>query len=168
MSPGAYLKTKEELKYFIKKIAPGFLEKLWNGIGRNPPRIAFVATKSDLVYGEDLQHLRDLLEELVDPFVTKEIQFGYFTCTAWNSTEKAKDSNHATYKIKVKEVDGQDQDQWAVMNCSPLPDEWPDNWNGEEFADFNQPMLPSIVKTKPPKQTGIDAILNFVTGDGNE
>lgn len=168
LSPGAYLKTKEELKCFIKKIAPGFWKKLLNGIGRNPPRIAFVATKSDLVYGEDLQHLRDLLEELVDPFVTKEIQFGYFTCTAWNSTKKAEDSNHAIYTIKVKGDDGQDQYRLAVMNCSPLPDEWPDNWNGEEFADFNQPMLPNIVKTKAPKQTGIDAILNFVTGDGNE
>ncbi len=167
LSPGAFLKTKEELEHFFTKITPGFLENLWNLIGGDIPRIAFVATKSDLVYGDNLQRLKDLLEDLVKRFVTEKIKFGYFTCTAWNSTKEGQGEARGQAIVNVLEEDenGTVRKTEEVLRCPLLPEEWPDDWNGADYARFTMDMLPSVINANPPKQTGIDAILNFITGD---
>jgi len=169
-SPGAFLKTKEELEYFFTKITPGFLGNLWNCIGGSQPRVAFVATKSDLVYGTNLQRLKDLLEELVKRFVTEKIQFGYFTCTAWTSTKEGQGDarNQAIVNVLEEDENGTPRKVEAVLQCPPLPEEWPDDWDGADYARFTMDMLPSVINANPPRQTGIDAILNFITGDDKE
>ncbi|MBR6057032.1 MAG: YcjX family protein [Victivallales bacterium] len=169
-SPGNYLKVKEELEYFFNKITPSFWRHLWDRIGRNPMRIAFVATKSDLVYGDNLEHLKDLLKDLVTSFVTEKIDFGYFTCTAWTSTKEGEGEYQGLAVATILEEDGNGKQRQAdvVLKCPPLPEEWPPNWKGEQYAHFLMEMLPSVIIANPPKQTGIDDILNFVTGDGKE
>ncbi len=170
LSPGAFLKTKEELEHFFTKITPGFWGDLLNRLGGNLPRIAFVATKSDLVYGDNLQHLRNLLEDLVKRFVTEKITFGYFTCTAWTSTKEGqgKARNQAIVSILKEDENGTLRKSEEVLRCPPLPAEWPDDWDGAEYARLTMDMLPSVINANPPRQTGIDAILNFITGDGKE
>ena len=152
------------------KITPGIWEDLLNRLGGNLPRIAFVATKSDLVYGDNLQHLRNLLEDLVKRFVTEKITFGYFTCTAWTSTKEGQGEarNQAIVSVLKEDENGTLRKSEEVLRCPPLPAEWPDDWDGAEYARLTMDMLPSVINANPPRQTGIDAILNFITGDGKE
>ena len=86
---GAFIRNREEIKNLVEKVVPGVVKEFFKKtIGRNPMRIAFVATKSDKVYDENLNCLEYLLKDLVKPFKQSSMEFGYFTCTAWNSTKK--------------------------------------------------------------------------------
>lgn len=167
LSPEAFLRTRKELKYFFDKITPGLFGQIWNLIGRNPPRIAFAATKSDKVYGMNLQNLKKLLEDFVKVFSTDKMKFGCFTCTAWTSTSEGQGeySGMAIAKTLLKKENDENIVADTVLKCPPLPDVWPDSWDGNDYAQLETEILPSKIFVKPPRQTGIDAILNFVTGD---
>ena len=99
--------------------------------------------------------------------VATAIKFGYFTCTAWNSTKEGQGEAKGQAIVNVLEEDenGTVRKAEEVLRCPPLPEEWPDDWDGADYARFTMDMLPSVINANPPKQTGIDAILNFITGD---
>ena len=152
--PEAFHKTQEELQNFMDKVMPGLFEKLLRMFRRNPLRIAFVATKSDKVYGANLVHLKHLLEDIVRPYRKSDIKDEYFTCTAWNSTSEK--NGYAYCKVIV---DGTIKDA-----CIPvqLPDTFDNDWNRKKYEILETEVLPAPAKAKPPQQTGIDSIINFV------
>ena len=153
--PEAFHKTQEEIQSFMDKVMPGLFWKLLNLIGKNPMRIAFVATKSDKVYGANLSHLKNLLKDIVLPYRKSQIQDAYFTCTAWNSTREK--NGYATCRVMINHTITP-----AIIQVPELPDTFNNDWNGEKYQYLETEILPSPVAAKPPLQTGIDSILNYV------
>ncbi len=157
-SPTAFHRTQEEINSFMNTVMPGLFGKLIDTISRNPMRIAFVATKSDKVYDENLAHLENLLKDIVRPYRKAEINDEYFTCTAWKSTTKK--NGFAICDVMINK-----EKKIAIIQIPPLPDAFDNNWNGEDYQLLETSMIPIKVDAKPPQQTGIDSILNFVIDD---
>ena len=161
--PDAFHQAQKEIESFMNKILPGFFSNLFNKIGRNPMRIAFVATKSDKVYDMNVTHLENLLKDIVCPYRKKEVDDKYFTCTAWNSTKKTMVNDKIYASGNAFYPDGSINN--AIIEVPELPDTFENNWNGEDYQYLETLLIPSHVDAKPPKQTGIDSIMNYVIDD---
>ena len=154
--PSAFTRTQEEIASFVNKVVPGAIKYFFKGkLGGNPRKIAFVATKSDTVYGENLEKLGDLLKDLTQGYDQGEkLPFGYFACTAWKSTKLTETG------IPVGRIG---DNQWAELATHDLPEAFPENWDPEDFQYLATPIKPAKAGAKPPKQSGLDEILTFVT-----
>lgn len=154
--PPAFTRTQEEIQSFVNKVVPGTLKYFFKGkLGGNPRKIAFVATKSDMVYGDNLEKLEDLLKDLTQRFDQgKKLPFGYFVCTAWKSTKLSETG------VPVGRID---DDQWAELVTRDLPEAFPEDWKPEDFQYLATPIKPAKAGAKPPRQSGLDEILTFVT-----
>lgn len=120
------------------------------------PKIAFVATKADLVASSHRDRLEGLLREFVDSVIPSEIPYQTFICSACVSSEERKNQNGETVLI------GKDPEnpEKTIEFDGKLPEHWPDKWNNSEY---NFPVIaPKIPALDPPKQLNLDRILEFM------
>ena len=120
------------------------------------PKIAFVATKADLVASSHRDRLEGLLREFVDSVLPPGIPYQTFICSACVSAEERKNQNGETILI------GQDPEnpEKTIEFYGKLPEHWPDKWDSSEY---NFPLIaPKIPALKPPEQLNLDRILEFM------
>ncbi len=143
-----------------------FIPEIWRP--RGITRIAFVATKADLVLPDQVGNLEALLRGIAEQRASKisrKIVYDYFTCAAIRSTRSMEgrlfgfpvwDTNNRL--LQPPEHD----DPWKELDPSDLPQDWPEDWHPNQFA-FPEvwPLLPRR-KTKPPDQVGLDRLLDFL------
>lgn len=131
-------------------------------------KIAFVATKSDIVAPKDIDILQVLLKELVWQKVKNhpEIPHKFFTCSAIRSTVVNKQGQLEGFPVwnsdgKKNQPPGP-QDTMTLLNPSNVPHIWPEYWDTDQyFFPEVWPILPAR-KSMPPRQDGMGAILNFI------
>ena len=157
--PGLLLQTQRETKDFIDFLAPGKFVQWMNSIGRNPPRLAFVATKSDMVSGDDKDNLDLLLKDFAHSLMSSGIKYHRFICSACVSTELKECSDG---QIKLVGHD-RDNPKLEIEVGAKLPELWPDTW---DIAQYRFPeVAPVISATRPPKQKNLDKIFEFIVED---
>lgn len=154
--PELLLQTQREFRSFIEELKPSKLVRFLNHIGRNPPRLAFVATKSDLVASKDKDRFASLLRDFVNPLHYSGIDREAFICSACVSTDVREDASGKRYLIGRH---GDHPDCEIELDCQ-LPDEWPDKWRGEDYA-FPE-VAPRLSSARAPLQKNLDRIFAFV------
>lgn len=129
-------------------------------------RIAFVATKSDLVRPGDVksERLRGLLKQMTEKFAydRDDIKSEWFTCSAVISAKAADSPGRLRGKLF-----GKDNPEKKVMEFAvpELPDSWPDDWrHGDYPFSHVYPEVPAN-KGNPPAQEGLDRVFDFIAKD---
>ncbi|MCY4488935.1 MAG: YcjX family protein [Deltaproteobacteria bacterium] len=131
--------------------------RLWSSAVQ---RVAFVATKSDLVREDDLKKdrlkslLRSMTRRVKDLLPSVEIR--WFDCSACISTIQMGES-------RLRAVVDYDRERpWVEFPVSALPDEWPDEW-GPDCYRFRRVAARSPRNIqKPPRHRNLDAVFDFV------
>lgn len=164
MGPSYYTRTRQLLNAFYEKIVPGRLEQLWRTVTFSPLRIAFVATKSDMVQSDNLDRLKGLLNDLTKNCDSPDVKAQKFTCCAWKSTWRDAEGrlvmNYTDDKARPLLVHRD-----AGLMEPLLPARWPDAWNGEEFVCYDVSMAkPPRPVTKPPVAEGLAELFAFTLG----
>ena len=151
--PSCLLHTQLTFRDFIEALAPSRFMQLINFIGRNPPRLAYAATKSDMV--SDPDQLKCLLKDFAGPLNYAGIDPQLFTCSACVSSEqKSRNGKNV--------LTGNDSDDPAVIITMPehLPKEWPNEWNP---VDYSFPEIaPKLYAIRPPDQVNLNKIFDFI------
>jgi predicted YcjX-like family ATPase len=132
-------------------------------------RIAFVATKSDMVHPRQVDHLLGLLRGLVKKKIRDyKIRHDYFTCAAIRSTEPDGDKllGHPVYTPEGKRrKPPQITDFMAELNPSDVPENWPGSWESGTYCfPAVWPRIPPR-RSNPPEQQGLDRIFNYLFGE---
>jgi predicted YcjX-like family ATPase len=145
-------------------LSSAFLPNTWRPAGIS--RIAFVATKSDMVHPSQVDNLLSLLRDLVKKKVRDYgIRHDYFTCAAIRSTEIDGDKllGHPVYTPEGRRRKApQINDLMAELNPSDVPENWPDFWeSGTYFFPEVWPRIPRR-KSDPPEQQGLNRIFNYL------
>ena len=138
------------------------------GVLRNPPlinklpginkieRVAFVATKSDLVLPDDLGRLEKLLKDMTSRFATLPgVAFEWFCCSSVVSTQP----DNGGQKLVGKLIDGDGQQAYVVPR---LPKDWPADWEAKAYKIPS--VFPKFPKNKfqPPQQKNLDDLYKFI------
>jgi uncharacterized protein len=131
-------------------------------------RVAFVATKSDIVHPADIDKnlLLNLLREMTDKFAVNLSEFDverkFFTCSAIVSAQPA----DGEYQMRGLLRDNKNPElSEKIFSVPKLPPRWPEDW---KYGDFKFPSVwPRIPANKaiPPKHDGLDKIFDFITED---
>ena len=140
------------------------LKKLLNFWSGSLKRIAFVATKADLVLPGDLQngHLMSLLRQMNTRAknLLPEVDMRWFVCSACRSTSQGNAANSLIGKPIYNNPERKDME----FEVSPLPAAWPDNWAPGEYKYFGVYPDTSQNVQIPPKHIGLDRVFEFVAG----
>ena len=146
---------QREFREFVEHFAPAKFKRIFNKIGKNPPRLAFVATKADMVVNRNLDNLRSLLKDFAKPIeVSSGIEYGYFTCAACVSTGVSPDGTVIGEKAICDEqisIDGN------------IPERWPDrkNWKNWTYK-WPRDMKPKVPSSSVPKQRELNHLFEFI------
>ncbi len=153
--------------------AKGILKNLWHSVTpaswmwMGVEKIAFVATKADLVAGEEnksnlLKLLKGMLRDIENRIPSIEI--GYFVASPVSSTQHPPDSQFLTGKPMFDDegnfrAHDAPETSYAV---SAVPDKWPERWPSGQF--HFPPVYPALPKGRfmLPKHIGLDSVLQFV------
>lgn len=129
-------------------------------------RIAFVATKSDLVKFDEVDHIRSLLKQLIEKKIRDyDVNHEFFSCSAIQST-LFKDGKLLGHPLvdEAGEPNEIPTSDTRLMNLEPseVPEEWPMSWKEGDFC-FPEvyPKIPVLIN-KPPVQDGLNEILDFL------
>lgn len=127
-------------------------------------RIAFVATKIDLVLSNDSKEKRliPLLEEMNSQAVgllPDGIKVEWFECSAcWSTADGESENTLSGVLWDDKKNPGKEFQQFDV---SPLPATWPGHWSyGEYLFPEVYPEIPSN-RQKPPEHQGLSEVFDF-------
>lgn len=129
--PACLNDTQRTFDDFIEYFAPNIFGRWLHNIG-NKPRLAYVATKSDLVLNKD--NLKKLLMEFSVGFEGFEVE--YFTCSAC---------------VSCKEGGDVPFDEW--------PTGWEP---GVYFPEVEPPKHTGDAVARPPRQVNVNKILDFI------
>ena len=127
-------------------------------------RVAFVATKMDMVAKTDIENgkLRGLLKLMTQRArrTLPDTDFEWFTCSACYSTRPSEKSHHLIGKLSVNNP-GQ---EWIEYPVPPLPEIWPEDWDYNDYPFYS--ILPDAPRNMqiPPNHSGLDRIFDFITG----
>ncbi len=144
----------------IGKLLKQFLSFFTGGL----ERVAFVATKMDMVDKKDIENgkLRGLLKLMTQRArrALPDIEFDWFTCSACYSTKNSDKPNHLIGKLHLNNPDN----QWIEYPVPELPDIWPESWDYHDYPFYS--ILPDAPRNMqiPPNQTGLERIFDFITG----
>jgi len=145
-------------------LASALLPNTWRPVGIS--RIAFVATKSDMVHPSQVDHLLGLLQDLVKKKIRDyNILHKYFTCAAIRSTEPDGDRllGHPVYTPEGRRrKPPQINDFMAELNPSDVPENWPGFWESGTYC-FPEvwPRIPRR-RSDPPEQQGLNRIFDYL------
>ena len=137
-------------------------EKKFNIFSSSLKRIAFVATKADLITSDDFYKgtLRSLLRQMnarATRLLPDDMMIEWFQCSACWSTRPGGS------KITLKGVPWLNNPDKKKMEypVTSLPDDWPSDWNPQDyqFPDV-YPEIPSNIQI-PPKHEGLNRIFKF-------
>jgi predicted YcjX-like family ATPase len=168
---GRYNDNRQVLLDLFEKLSPeskmfGRFQKLFGCWVGGLSKVAFVATKSDLVLNSDccdgkLQHLLQTMTDKAKKMLSKDVESKLFECSAITSTLDG-EQNTPDILVGYSENQTDTDDKKVQYDVSHLPDQWPKDWNPEEY-DFPN-VRPVVAKNKqfPPGQRGLDRILEFL------
>lgn len=131
-------------------------------------RVAYAATKADLVVEPDVTRLVSLLEEMV-PRAAKDrrVKQAYFACSAVVSTRYDKRLfGYPAWSADARRTQPPAREEpMRDLNPSRLPESWPDEWHEGDYV-FPE-VWPLVPKRKglPPPQTGLDRVLDFLLAE---
>ena len=145
-------------------------EKRFQIFSSSLKRIAFVATKADLISHDNICKgtLKSLLKQMnmrATRLLPPDMEIEWFECSACRSTEGGGSENTLR---GVPWMNNPDKKKMEYPVTS-LPDYWPSDWNPQEyqFPDV-YPCIPSNSQ-RPPKHKGLDRIFDFaVIGKGSQ
>ena len=137
------------------------LLRFWSG---SLNKIAFVATKADLVLPQDLQNgnLISLLKQMNTRAknLLPDVEMKWFVCSACRSTSAGNAANSLIGKPIYNNPEQKDME----FEVTPLPSAWPDNWSAGEYKYFTVHPETSQNVQIPPKHIGLDRVFEFVAG----
>jgi predicted YcjX-like family ATPase len=145
-------------------LSSALLPQIWRPTGIS--RVAFVATKSDMVHPSQVENLLGLLRDLVQKKIRDyKIRHDYFTCAAIQSTETDGDKllGYPVYTPEGRRLKApQINDLMAELNPSDVPAHWPDFWgSGTYFFPEVWPRIPRR-NSDPPEQQGLNRVFNYL------
>lgn len=153
--------------------ATGIIKRIWHSVApaswmwMGVEKIAFVATKADLVAGEqDKNNLRALLQLMVRDVVNRVpgIDVEYFVASPVNSTQHPPGGSILTGRPMFDEEGNRlpptaPEQSYTV---SSVPEKWPESWSsGEYHFPAVYPALPKG-KFMLPKHIGLDNVFRFI------
>lgn len=133
--------------------------KFWNKPLR---KIAFVASKSDLVLAGDIVNgkLQSLLKQMNAraKSLIPDAEVKWFTCSACQSTTQEKDGK----SLKGKLAYNNPEKEPIEFEVSELPESWPESWQPNDYHFYS--VYPETAQNYqlPPKHLGLDRILDFM------
>jgi predicted YcjX-like family ATPase len=150
---------------------------VWNAIPWGKPRLcnlrrlAFVATKSDLIDSGDGNRMKNLLKDLAEEAekcMDGLVHMRYFNCSSVRSTA---DRDGKLFGRAMLDPNGQlrgPRDPEVELSPTPMHrlEKWPsDGWDHEQF--FFPDVYPNWPKhtNTPPEQDGLDKFFGFLLGD---
>ena len=126
-------------------------------------RIAFIATKADLVSRNDIENgrLESLLKQMnarAKKLLSPTIDVKWFICSACLSTTAGKTAHTLTGIPIVDNADRQEME----FPVSPLPESWPDDWSPMEYCFPD--VLPRARRNVqiPPDHMRLDTVFDFI------
>ena len=125
-------------------------------------RIAFVASKADLVAVDDVYN--DRLDSLLRQMSTRAtrllpgVDSGWFVCSACHSTRKGKKDN----SLIGQPVHGNPNHEEMEFEVSRLPEHWPAQWQSGEYKFYRVYPNASGNIQIPPESFGLEGIMNFL------
>lgn len=130
--------------------------RLWSSAVQ---RVAFVATKSDLVREDDLKkdRLKSLLRSMTQRVkdLLPNVDVRWFDCSACISTIQMGDG-------RLRAVDADGERLWVEFPVSALPGEWPDEWEPDCYRFRKVAARSPRNIQKPPRHRNLDAVFDFV------
>jgi len=153
--PTNLLYTQETFLDFIKHLAPGKFKQVRDKLAFNPPRLAYVATKADIVIDKD--HLESLLKDFCAPMHFAGINQKYFICSACISSEDRMTKNG----IKVKVGRDLDNPNNLLVEPHELPSAFPANWDPDTFS-FQEIAPRPQYAIRPPEQVNLNKVFEFI------
>ena len=131
-------------------------------------RIAFVTPKLDLIHPLDRDRALNLSRRLVKTLAKDRdgLKYEFFNCAAVVSTRQlpGQPNQRLLTGLPYRNADGEKNSTPIEQRfeVSPLPDDWPLDWQADEyhFPDV-YPMIPAR-KDYPPEQINLDRVFNFV------
>ena len=128
-------------------------------------RVAFVAPKLDLVPPGDRDRLLTLLKRLVGRLAADRdgLKADFFTAAAVVSTKSLPDGHLAGVPMRDETGTKIPPGPERRFAPSPLPDDWPRDWNAGRYT-FPEvyPLVPAR-KDCPPDQVNLDRVFDFAT-----
>ncbi len=140
----------------------GLIAKIRSFFGSSLEKVAFVATKADMVAHEDVSSdkLKSLLEQMTEgtKSILPDVEFECFVCSAIQSSRRGEEADQLI-GCPARNADSELEQEFKV---SRLPETWPDNWSAGEFR-FTE-LHPKVSKNylKPPKQEGLNRIFEYL------
>jgi len=169
--PAAYLASRDLFDRLMAHLDPGrdWLAKSTDALGslislghlrwRAITRLGLVAPKADLVRPEDHNNLAKLVADYAHQPVKRHRHRGglkteYFTYAAINSTRPAEDGQLQGYR--------RGETRPVAFEPSPLPEHWPKDWSGQDYAFPRMaPYMPPR-EDAPPEHLRLDALARFM------
>lgn len=139
----------------------GSLLRQWRFWSPALQRIAFVATKADLVRKSDLYtgRLKSLLRSMnrraKNQFPDAEVK--WFDCSVCISTTQMDDD-----KLRGVPVEDNPKRLEMEFTVSPLPEEWPDDWDPEIYTFPKVLPRPPRNYQTPPRHRNLETVFDFV------
>ncbi len=154
-------KTTGILKGIWHSVAPA--SWMWMGV----EKIAFVATKADLVAGdENRNNLRSLMEQMLRDVQNRipSVKIGYFVASPVKSTGQPPDASFLTGKLMLDELGNRLSSDAPEQSykTSAVPARWPERWSSGQY--HFPAVYPAIPKGRfmLPKHIGLDRVLQFI------
>ena len=127
-------------------------------------RVAFVASKADLVHPADIQNgrLESLLKQMTARVkrILPEIEYECFVCSACQSTQAATNGQRS---MVGKIVHNNPECKLSTFDVSELPAAWPDGWKAGDYRYYRvYPDVPENIQI-PPRHLGLDKVFDFLT-----
>lgn len=124
-------------------------------------RIAFVATKADLVRRSDLEtgRLKSLLRDMNGRAknLLPDAEVEWFACSVCVSTTQMDNG-----KLRGVLFEGNPKRVAMEFDVSPLPEEWPSDWDQESYQFPSVFPRPPRNYQTPPRHRSLDAVFDFV------
>lgn len=124
-------------------------------------RIAFVASKADLVRRSDLRagRLKFLLRSMNSRAknLLPDAKVGWFVCSVCISTTQMDND-----KLCGVPVEGNPKRLEMQFGVSPLPQEWPSDWDRESYQFPSVFPRPPRNYQTPPRHRSLDSVFDFV------
>lgn len=152
-------------KYALFGLAFPFVPDNW--LPKRIRRIAFIATKADLVPFDQISNMETLLKQVVEKRVRDyDVEKLFLACSSITSTMSHKGVlyGYPMYDTKARLIPPPEDSDAPMTAIHPdnLPEEWPECWQ-EKIYHYPSvwPRMPKR-KTKPPEQEGLNLLLDFL------
>ncbi len=149
-----------DTNHLIETLADNLTPSSW--FFTNVDKVAFIASKSDMVHRRDQDNLKALVEDMMRIARNRQPKIVYtsFVASAWVSAESVDlpDGGRALRGIPARDREEQ------VFRIPELGPEWPGDW-GPEDPRYSFPLLsppPLANRYLAPEQRNLDRVFDFL------